>query len=305
VPTQHDGLVELIARSAADSSLSFDAKSKLIGEFVADLSDRGLIELLAASGFIPESYHHDSSEEKVYAKAMDHLVAEALRRVGFDAAVGTERANAADVEAERLTDKSESLVLDAKAFRVSRTALNPKDYKISALSGWRGNRRFACLVGPIAGFPEGRSRLYEEAVSYNVTLLTFSHLAFMLEHKPDPAAPLSALWSASELVEEHAAVDATVYWAEIDQIFCAALGVEVSLWADRRREYFHTLVEVADKEIAYYESEKLRIRKLPRKELEDLAIAAMKLDGRIGAIAARKAKTLELLSDVERLEQTD
>ncbi len=76
---------------------------------------------------------------------------------------------------------------DAKGFRLSRTALNPKDYKIEALNGWRrkANGNYAVLVAPINEFPKGRSRLYKEAAIYNILMISYSHLIYILRHRKD------------------------------------------------------------------------------------------------------------------------
>jgi len=86
-PTPHDLLLREIATSAVNSHLSFDDKAQRVAQYIDSLSDDDFKSLLAQSGFIPENYAHDSSEEKVYAKAMDILVAGAFKRVGFTAEV--------------------------------------------------------------------------------------------------------------------------------------------------------------------------------------------------------------------------
>ena len=80
----------------------------------------GPFEVLRA---IPEKYGHDSSEEKLYSKYTDAVVSEALSAMGLNSVILDARAVSADVQA-RAT--SYSLVADAKAFRLSRTAKNQK-----------------------------------------------------------------------------------------------------------------------------------------------------------------------------------
>ncbi|MFI4977623.1 MAG: HindIII family type II restriction endonuclease [Solirubrobacterales bacterium] len=189
--SQHKDLLAVIA-ACSESEPSFESKAARVDGFVRALSRAQLGRLLGESGFIPEEYAHDSSDEKLYAKAMDSLVAAALRAVGYSAEATRERSDAADVLATRT---GYGVVLDAKAFRLSRTALNPKDYKITALSGWRGDHRYAALVGPLAGFPDRTSRLFEEAADSNVTLLTFSHLQFMLAGTEVVDVGLEQVWN--------------------------------------------------------------------------------------------------------------
>ncbi len=89
---------------------------RLEKELRAEITKDGLAALLdhlRLCGCLPESYGHDSSEEKLYSKYTDTLLAESFRAMGLRSLVLQERADAADVEA---FGKSYSLVADAKAF---------------------------------------------------------------------------------------------------------------------------------------------------------------------------------------------
>jgi len=298
--TPHDDLLRVIASCAASTD-SFDAKAATIFSFISGLSNPSLRRLLAEAGFIPERYAHDSSEEKLYAKAMDSLVAIALNRIGYRTEVSPERSNSADVTAAWTKGSAHTIVLDAKAFRLSRTALNPKDYKIEALSTWKKGADYASLIGPVAGFPAGSSRLFAEAIRYNITLLTFSHLAFMLEHGVTSLDALSPVWNASTIVKEEVGTEpsAEQYWTRVDKIFCESLSAPLQKWHSARRAYFTAVLEIADEQIEYYEQLKRDIRLLSREELADRAIQAMKIDGRIGTIMLRKIRAQSLLDAVE------
>lgn len=74
-----------------------------------------LIEALLECGVIPEAFDHDSSEEKLWAKYCDILLAMALRSLGLESSVIRARGNSADVLA---TSASYTVVGDAKAFRL-------------------------------------------------------------------------------------------------------------------------------------------------------------------------------------------
>lgn len=302
--TPHDDLVALID-AISGSGQSFTEKARTTVEFVDALSDESLLELLSEAGFIPEAYDHDSSEEKVYAKAMDALVATALRRMGYDARVTDERANAADVIARCEDDAGNSTVLDAKAFRLSRTALNPKDYKIEALNTWRKEERYACLVGPIAGFPEGKSRLYDESVRFDVTLLTFSHLRFLLEHGVSQCADLRAVWEASSALADGAekGLHAAEYWPVVDAAVAAASGAAVTVWRKSRRGYLGALMRVANQQIDYYEQQRRELAELPKEALLAIAVEALKLDAKIEQIASKRVKAETLLRELDQAEK--
>ncbi len=93
-----------------------------------------LLGHLRMCGAVPEKYHHVTTEEKLYSKYTDIIISEAYKALGFDSLVIRKRADVADVEC--LTDDY-SFVADAKAFRISRTAKNQKDFKVRAMDNWK------------------------------------------------------------------------------------------------------------------------------------------------------------------------
>src|SRR4028119_1963551 len=114
-----------------------DDYDRLEAELIDEVNQTGitaLIDHLRLCGSIPESYKHDSSEEKLYSKYTDCLLSLAYRAIGLRSIVLTERGDAADVEA--FADNY-SFVADAKAFRLSRTAKNQKDFKVAAMHLWK------------------------------------------------------------------------------------------------------------------------------------------------------------------------
>lgn len=104
--------------------------TKMIAELRTEIGKGGagaLLDHLRLCGAMPEHYGHDSSEEKLYSKYTDAIISESLAAIGLNSAVITARADAADVQAR---GGGFSLVADAKAFRLSRTAKNQKDFKV-------------------------------------------------------------------------------------------------------------------------------------------------------------------------------
>src|SRR5258708_1196234 len=101
-----------------------DDTAKVDRELTAEIERDGVAALsdnLHLGGSIPENSGHDTSEEKLYSKYPDALLAAAFRHIGLTSLVLTERADAADVEA---VGPDYALVADAKVFRLSRTAKN-------------------------------------------------------------------------------------------------------------------------------------------------------------------------------------
>lgn len=154
--------MEVISEAQINNrSCWIDEISKLSGDFGADsdkvkeemaqeITTNGidtLIGHLRLCGAIPEQYDHDSSEEKLYSKYTDIVLSESYEAIGLTSLVLTERADAADVEC---VAKDYSFVADAKAFRLSRTAKNQKDFKVEAMNGWKKGKPYAMVVCPTA-----------------------------------------------------------------------------------------------------------------------------------------------------------
>lgn len=120
------------------SSETFENASLALEEYIFAIAKNDFVPLIAEIGAIPESIAHDSTEEKLYAKATDIMLAKCLRELGLKAVVLKERANSTDVYAESKYH-GYSLVADAKAFRLSRTAKNQKDFKVESMAHWKGD----------------------------------------------------------------------------------------------------------------------------------------------------------------------
>ncbi len=174
-----------------------DNSERLENELSEEIKKEGtgsLIDHLRLSGDIPESYGHDTSEEKQYSKYTDALLSETYKSLGLKSLVLKERADAADVEAFA---RNYSFVADAKAFRLSRTAKNQKDFKIQAMDGWKRGKPYAMVVCPIYQLPTKSSQIYEQASSRNVCIFTYSHLAMLVSF-----SLLESKEKAEELIHE-------------------------------------------------------------------------------------------------------
>lgn len=262
-----------------DETLDFQAKTGRLQGTVGECSLHETLEHLDFVGVIPESFTHDSTEEKLYAKYCDALLARALAELGLEAQTIEERADAADVLA---TGEGYSLVGDAKAFRLSRTAKNQKDFKVESLNKWRKGADYSCLVGPFYQYPNTTSQIYSQAIRYNVTLLSYNHLAFMIQNKPNSSAALRDLWQVGNQIKETA--KAAVYWQAVDERMLTLTARAQGDWDAAQRTALDRLPEQAQEEINFLESEKARTEKLPHEIAVRELIKALKLDGKIKAI---------------------
>src|SRR5947209_16423327 len=101
-----------------------------IERLYSGLTKQELSQEIVQVGIMPEVFDHDSSEEKMWSKLSDVILACCLGHLGLKSKVIRTRGNSADVYS---TSDDYTLVSDAKCFRLSRTAKNQKDFKIKAI----------------------------------------------------------------------------------------------------------------------------------------------------------------------------
>lgn len=210
---------------------------RVLADLRAELAGNGFDALrdhLRFCGTVPESYGHDSSAEKLYAKYTDAVVSEAFSSIGLQSTLIMARADVADVQA-RAVDFS--LVADAKAFRLSRTAKNQKDFKVQAMDGWRNGLDYALLVCPIYHLPTRNSQVYQQAIARNVCILSYAYLATLvsLAEVVDTSAATRGLHAILRSVSLlHPSKSAVDYWAGINRSLLDSLHGLTELWTTEK-----------------------------------------------------------------------
>ncbi|MDR0977420.1 MAG: HindIII family type II restriction endonuclease [Endomicrobium sp.] len=207
---------------------NFLESSAIFQEKLFRLNRMEFILLLKEIGTIPESIVHDSREEKLYSKVTDILLARALQEFGIKTSVNTGRANCADVIGRSLYYEY-SLVGDAKAFRLSRTARNQKDFKVKSLSDWKGQNDYGVLVCPYFKYPKNSSQIYGQALDSNICLFSWEHLCFLLEKnvKETPILNLSFLWNIADKLSSGITVNAknNNFYEAMNIYICSKLNI--------------------------------------------------------------------------------
>lgn len=181
------------------------------------LSFEKLKDNIIEVGILPEMFEHDSSEEKLWAKYSDIILCKTLIHLGIKSEVLRVRGDSADVFGKTI---SYSVVADAKTFRLSRTAKNQKDFKVKALDDWRKNNNFALLVSPLMQYPNKTSQIYFQAIEKNVTLLSYTHLLFLLNNRYK--TDLKYIWETGLRMKNINSIskDSSLYWKNIDEAIC-------------------------------------------------------------------------------------
>ena len=186
----------------ASKTGSFKEQTRKVVDYVDSLADEDIKRIVKEIGTIPECIRASSSEEKLFSKSSDIILARCFRMLGLKSKAVAERADSADVIAESLHHKY-SLVADAKCFRMSRTAKNQKDFKVAALSNWRGGENeYAVLVSPYFQYPKAESQIYKTALDNNVCLLAWEHISILLDYNisENENFSLETIWNSSSML---------------------------------------------------------------------------------------------------------
>lgn len=265
----------------------FTRASSDLESAIFSIPKNDLVSIITEIGVIPEDIPHDSSEEKIYTKASDILFAKALKEMGLQVAVLRERADSADIVAKSVYH-GYSLVGDAKAFRLSRTAKNAKDFKVDSMRHWRGSNDFSVLACPYFQYPKSQSQVYKEALDGNVCLFSWEYLYLMLREGVTETADRSFknVWNQSAIIAKRTTCnDAKRCFLDTQNSnIVKLLGIRPGNFTRFMDETKRLVVARGNEEIAYYRGEIERVRGLDRKTAVEQLLKALKIESRIETI---------------------
>lgn len=254
------------------------------------VEDSKIPQLILECGVMPELFGHDSSEEKLWAKYSDIILARAFSLLGLKSQVIRMRGNSADVLAEAEKYK---IVGDAKTFRLSRTAKNQKDFKVESLNSWRRQNDYAVLVGPLNQFPSTNSAIYKQAIEKNVTLLSYAHLHFMISHKQNNQ-DIEPLWNTGYSLQKTSSNfrSASNYWDAIDLLTLQISDNSTQDLIQVKKLDRIIIQELGREGIEYWENKMGEYRSLSKEQAIQLLLKAEKIESKIEQI--RKAINREV-----------
>ena len=90
--------IDEVSRLSGDFAVDAERVERKLSREIQVAGIQPLLGHLRLCGAIPESYGHDTSEEKLYSKYTDVVIHEAFTALGLTSMVLRERANVADVE---------------------------------------------------------------------------------------------------------------------------------------------------------------------------------------------------------------
>lgn len=273
--------------------LNFSESTKAIDSYIQSLSRDCFIEIVKDIGTIPEIIEPSSTEEKLYSKASDIVLARCFCELGLKANCLSERGNSADIVAS--SHHGYTLVADAKTFRLSRTAKNQKDFKISTLSRWRGMEHdFAVLVAPYFQYPTTTSQIYSSALADKVCLLSWEHLLFLLDLDvvENPSFSLEQIWNAPARIERDSRIAyadrMNVLFPYINKMVCDRVSALTDDFDRLLRSCRKHIILRSDDELSFIMEEIHQIQQYSRDKAIEELIKAKKLNEKMSSIITYK-----------------
>ena len=260
---------------------------KVESEIQKEITKNGIDSLLGhlrLCGVIPECYGHDTSEEKLYSKYTDVVIHQTFLSMGLNSLVLRERADVADVEC--VTEKY-SFVADAKAFRLSRTAKNQKDFKVQAMDNWKHGKPYAIVICPVYQLPSNQSQIYQQAAARSVCIGTYSHLAVlsrysMLKGKEKSIELLHELFKTVQAMNPSKI--ANQYWSLFNKKLLDFDNSIAEIWKEEKIATIESIHISREEALTFLAQERERIMKLSREEAIKEVIKSSKIENKIRAI---------------------
>lgn len=267
---------------------NFQEQTYKVSEIVNSYTDDDIKKIVKDIGTIPECIKASSSEEKLFSKTSDIILSKCFNILGLKSNAIKERADSADVIAVSNFHKY-SLVADAKCFRMSRTAKNQKDFKVGALSNWRGTENeYAVLVSPFFQYPKEESQIYKTALDENVCLFSWEHLSILLEHniKETENFSLESIWNSSKMFARETKIPnaKSCFLPKIHEIVAKKIGISREDFLKLLNFYRLEIISRGGHEIDYCQSKIEEINMLTRVEAIKQLIKETKLEERIKVI---------------------
>lgn len=260
-------------------------------EIVFSFTREETLSAIQSVGVIPERFGRDSTEEKLFAKTSDLVLARALTFLGFSVEVCRRCGDFADVVAESKR-YGYKVAADAKSFRLSRTAKNQKDYKVTALNSWRINAGadFAALVAPYFQYPTNESQIYRQALETNVCLASWETLFLLLQNNVEESDDLnlSRYWSfPSDLASRISVAESKrSFLSESAATLCEIADLPSEKWSETLAIFRAVVGKQGSDEIERLTEEIEKIKALTREEAIEALIEKTKYRENIKTIRA-------------------
>ncbi len=144
-----------------------------------------------------------------------------------------------------------------------------KDFKVQAMHVWKYGKKFAIVVSPLYQLPAQRSQIYQQAITLDVCLLSFSHIAMLLSYAMQigETSAQSLLGSVLRRLETlNPSVEASAYWTPINRTFIEADDLMSTLWQTEKLANLEAIAWAKEEGLHFLATERESIMKLSHDE---------------------------------------
>jgi len=174
---------------------------------------------------------------------------------------------------------------------MSRTAKNQKDFKVAALSNWRGGENeYAVLVSPYFQYPKAESQIYKTALDNNVCLLAWEHISILLDYNisENENFSLETIWNSSSMLVRDSKISyenaKCCFLPKINFFIAKKMGVSLSDFLKLLNEQKLVIVKRGSFELAYCENKIEEIKSYTYEQAISELIKETKLEEKISVI---------------------
>ena len=153
------------------------------------------------------------------------------------------------------------------------------------MDSWRQINNYALLVAPLAQYPSRKSQIYSQAVSKNVTLLSYTHLHFLLDFSNQNSLKSvleigKTLFQSSDLKLQ----DAIQYWEIIDRTIANSVNQPIEKIKQYRNLEIQKTKQIGLEGINYWNEKIKSFQNLSKEEAIKLLIKSEKIENKIKTI---------------------
>lgn len=264
-----------------NSIINSDEIAKSFSDYLKELDDTDFINKLIYTGYIPDTYESDSSEETLFTKLVEVMTAEWARRMGFNSEYVKQKASYQDVN---IIIDNKIIVCDSKSFRLGRSqaAPNVKDFlKLADISKWLDRYPVEQRLGGLVVYPckhewtKGSDAYqYCSTKSIPTIMLPYKYLAFLLYYsKTYNTKNLKKLWDFNRLFPEslkNKSTNKKEYWKKIDNEIISITNTSIGKLKSFL-DYSDKMIDNYIKVNIFYLSNLIEtIKKAKKKQLDEL-----------------------------------
>lgn len=261
------------------SVINSDEIAKSFSDYLKTLTDEIFIKKLIFTGYIPDIYASDSSEETLFTKLVEVMTSEWACRMGFKSEYVKQKASYQDVN---IVIDGKIIVCDSKSFRLGRSqaAPNVKDFlKLADITKWLDRYPSNERLGGLVVYPcrhewtKGSDAYqYCSTKSVPTLMLPYKYLAFLLSKKDNyDTKRLAELWNFNKLFPDalkNKSNNRTLYWNVVNKeisIITNSSLVELNDYMNKANEIIKLYINV---NISYLKSYVNSIKDEKKKQLD-------------------------------------